>query len=209
MKKIIIVITTLLIFAMFFFSDEKPEATQEVITNTSNQPALPVKYSVPLKTPQEIKSTVVHSKAIKQPKNMSSEVRKNGRLGDSLATFESVYGINEGTASNGVFRNGLISTNFIDNKAWNISIQSATTPKSKTDFLLEINNMIPSDASLVEEYIDPNDNDREIITYKSITLADAFSKEMFMGDEPGSFIVVIRKSNSGYTNATIALGNTP
>lgn len=136
---------------------------------------------------------------------------EKGALGDSLSAFEEVYGENSGDGYVASFKNDLILPIFVDGKAWSIDLQfsnSNKTIRTKEEAMVDINQLLPSDAKEVKVF---TQNKKDIIEYQSDSLAGAFSKDSFEGSTPGTFIVILPKleTNSKYSSASIIVGNNP
>ncbi|MBX9972021.1 hypothetical protein [Cytobacillus firmus] len=129
-------------------------------------------------------------------------------LGDTREVFTEVYGENKNNKEIARFKGDSMLVEFQTHRAVNIELQFEDMEKemSNEEILAYIKERIPKDAEEVNRIKDDN-NQREIIEYKSKLLKDALSEEVYEGDEPGTFTVLLTSNEEGYINATLSVGH--
>jgi hypothetical protein len=132
-------------------------------------------------------------------------------LGANISVIEEKFGPNSGDGTLASFQDEAILGIFADKTAFNLTYQFEATDqprRSKEDALMAANELMPADAVEVKNYKDESNN-REVVVYKSETLATALTPASFKGEEPGTFIAILNYDDQGVFSAVIAPGNNP
>ncbi|WP_436375392.1 hypothetical protein [Cytobacillus sp. BC1816] len=77
---------------------------------------------------------------------------------------------------------------------------------SNEEVLAFIEKRIPKDAEEVNRFKEDN-NQREIIEYKSELLKEPLRYEVYEGEETGTFTVLLTSSEEEYVNTTLSIGH--
>jgi hypothetical protein len=143
-------------------------------------------------------------KAPKENKRITEEVG----LGDTRDLFTEAYGENKNNEEIARFNGDSMLVEFQTHRAVNVELQFEDMEKemSNEEVLAFIEKRIPKDAEEVNRVKDDN-NQREIIEYKSKLLKETLSEEVYEGDEPGTFTVLLTSSEEDYVSATISIGH--
>jgi hypothetical protein len=143
-------------------------------------------------------------KAPKENKKITEEVG----LGDTRDLFTEAYGENKNNEEIARFNGDSMLVEFQTHRAVNVELQFEDMAKemSNEEVLAFIEKRIPKDAEEVNRVKDDN-NQREIIEYKSKLLKETLSEEVYEGDEPGTFTVQLTSSEEDYVSATISIGH--
>ncbi len=129
-------------------------------------------------------------------------------LGDTRDLFTEAYGENKNNEEIARFNGDSMLVEFKTHRAVNVELQFEDMEKdmSNEEALAFIEKRIPKDAEEVNRVKDDN-NQREIIEYKSKLLKETLSEEVYEGDEPGTFTVLLTSSEEDYVSATISIGH--
>ncbi|MGM0971830.1 MAG: hypothetical protein ACQEW2_03115 [Bacillota bacterium] len=129
-------------------------------------------------------------------------------LGDTRDLFTEAYGENKNNEEIARFNGDSMLVEFQTHRAVNVELQFEDMEKkmSNEEALAFIEKRIPKDAEEVNRVKDDN-NQREIIEYKSKLLKETLSEEVYEGDEPGTFTVLLTSSEEDYVSATISIGH--
>ncbi|MFE4525056.1 hypothetical protein ACFRCQ_23610 [Cytobacillus firmus] len=129
-------------------------------------------------------------------------------LGDTRDLFTEAYGENKNNEEIARFNGDSMLVEFQTHRAVNVELQFEDMEKkmSNEEVLAFIEKRIPKDAEEVNRVKDDN-NQREIIEYKSKLLKETLSEEVYEGDEPGTFTVLLTSSEEDYVSATISIGH--
>jgi outer membrane murein-binding lipoprotein Lpp len=141
--------------------------------------------------------------APKENKRITEEVG----LGDTRDLFTEAYGENKNNEEIARYNGDSMLVEFQTHRAVNIELQFEDMEKemSNEEVLTYIEERIPKDAEEVNRVKD--DNNREIIEYKSELLKENLSEEVYEGDEPGTFTVLLTQSEENYVSATLSIGH--
>ncbi|MDM5226543.1 hypothetical protein QUF73_09970 [Cytobacillus sp. NJ13] len=130
-------------------------------------------------------------------------------LGDTREEFADKYGQNKNNEEIARFNGDTMLVEFNNHRAVNIELQFEGMDKemSNDEILSYIEKRIPNDAEEVERYTDNQNKQSEIIEYNSELLKEVISDEMYEGDQPGTFSVVLNSSSEGYISASLSIGH--
>lgn len=129
-------------------------------------------------------------------------------LGDTRDLFTKAYGENKNNDEIARFNGDSMLVEFQTHRAVNVELQFEDMEKdmSNEEVLAFVEKRIPKDAEEVNRFKEDN-NEREIIEYKSELLKETLSDEVYEGDEPGTFSVLLTSSEVDYVNATLSIGH--
>ncbi|WP_282140072.1 hypothetical protein [Cytobacillus oceanisediminis] len=129
-------------------------------------------------------------------------------LGDTRDLFTKAYGENKNNDEIARFNGDSMLVEFQTHRAVNVELQFEDMEKdmSNEEVLAFIEKRIPKDAEEVNRLKEDN-NQRDIIEYKSELLKETLSDEVYEGDEPGTFSVLLTSSEDDYVNATLSIGH--
>ncbi|EWG12635.1 hypothetical protein [Cytobacillus firmus] len=129
-------------------------------------------------------------------------------LGDTRDLFREAYGENKNNEEIARFNGDSMLVEFQTHRAVNVELQFEDMEKkmSNEEVLAFIEKRIPKDAEEVNRVRDDN-NQREIIEYKSKLLKETLSEEVYEGDEPGTFTVLLTSSEEDYVSASLSIGH--
>lgn len=135
---------------------------------------------------------------------------QSGGLGLSRETWEDRHGKPERTVSSFVFYAGDYSILFLEGKVWHLeqqwNTQNAITPEDAR-FVGE--QLAPADRQFIETYSPEGRPEATVNLYFSASLKERFSPDLFIGGEPGNFVIQYNVHDAGVTRMIIALGNNP
>ncbi|MBT2688296.1 hypothetical protein J7I93_08895 [Bacillus sp. ISL-47] len=137
-----------------------------------------------------------------------SKITEEVGLGDTHEQFVEEYGENQNNKEIARFNGDTMLVEFETHRAVNIELQFEDMEKemSNDEILSYIEKRIPRDSEEVDRNTDHQNEQREIIEYKSELLKEAVSDELYEGDEPGTFTVVLNSNEEGYINASLSIG---
>ncbi|UPM56103.1 hypothetical protein [Gottfriedia acidiceleris] len=167
----------------------------------------PVEKEAPKKKKEQAKS-----EPVKKSTDLESPVSPKVGLGDTLSLFEKHHGENNGDKELGRFENDYILPVFLDDKAWNITLQFESTSTKRRDFNEAVTiakGFIPSDATKVKEYA--KDEMTTVIEYKSNKLKTVFPA-FPSPEEVGTCIAIIHYDDGNKNNVfsvVVSLGTNP
>ncbi|RBP92153.1 hypothetical protein DFO70_10782 [Cytobacillus firmus] len=143
-------------------------------------------------------------KAPEDNKKITEEVG----LGDIRDLFTKAYGENKNNDEIARFNGDSMLEEFETHRAIKVEMQFKNMEKdmSNEEVLAFIEKRIPKDAEEVNRFKEDN-NQREIIEYKSELLKEALSYEVYEGEETGTFTVLLTSSEEDYVNATLSIGH--
>ncbi|MCM3707080.1 MULTISPECIES: hypothetical protein [Cytobacillus] len=129
-------------------------------------------------------------------------------LGDTRELFTGAYGENKNNKEIARFNGDSMLVEFQTHRAVNMELQFEDMEKemNNEEVLAFIEKRIPKDAEEVNRVKDDS-NHSEIIEYKSELLKETLSEEVYEGDEPGTFTVLLTSSEENYVSATLSIGH--
>ncbi|MDF2039341.1 hypothetical protein P2R12_20620 [Cytobacillus oceanisediminis] len=129
-------------------------------------------------------------------------------LGDTRDLFTKAYGENKNNDEIARFNGDSMLVEFQTHRAVNVELQFEDMEQdmNNEEILAFVEKRIPKDAKEVDITKDDN-NHTEIIEYKSELLKENLSEELYEGDDPGTFTVLLTSNEEGYVNASLSIGN--
>lgn len=129
-------------------------------------------------------------------------------LGDTRDLFTKAYGDNKNNDEIARFNGDSLLVEFQTHRAVNVELQFEDMEQdmNNEEILAFVEKRIPKDAKEVDRTKDDN-NHTEIIEYKSELLKENLSEEVYEGDDPGTFTVLLTGNEEGYVNASLSIGN--
>ncbi|UOE56820.1 hypothetical protein [Cytobacillus oceanisediminis] len=129
-------------------------------------------------------------------------------LGDTRDLFTKAYGDNKNNDEIARFNGDSMLVEFQTHRAVNVELQFEDMEQdmNNEEILAFVEKRIPKDAKEVDRTKDDN-NHTEIIEYKSELLKENLSEEVYEGDDPGTFTVLLTSNEEGYVNASLSIGN--
>ncbi|PFH81624.1 hypothetical protein [Bacillus sp. AFS088145] len=194
-------------FILFSFFSDDP-STDQVKDKAPKEKAASVvakEKETEKKENKSVEKETPKSEPVKNSKTQEMPVSPQIGLGDTISLFKTHHGKNKGDNEMGSFENDYILPMFLNDKAFNITLQFESTSSKRRDFKEAVTiskGFIPSDAIKVKEYT--LDDMRTVIEYKSNKLKTVFPTFPSSPEEVGKLITII-KYDSGNKNSVFSV----